>query len=1000
MAADRLHLGGTPHSLARAIRMVLERATFASGSAFCAALALSPLAQGQDAPGNASDGSEVETEIVVTGRRAALENATERKRASESIIDSVVADEAGMLPDNSITEVLQRVSGVTVVRFASLGDPDHFSAEGSGVQVRGLSGVAGRLNGREVFSASGGRGLSWGDVTPELMQAVDVYKTATANLIEGGTGGQIDLRTKMPFDLKDDFTLNASANINYGDLSKQYKPGASVLLSDTWDVGNGRFGVLLDVAYNEYASNADFFRMEPFYRTRVGDQDRFIPGGYDFGNDSFERERQGVYLGVQWAPTESFTLSQTVFYSKYDEERSGNGIFATSQTLAVDPATSTFDDDGFLVTSDNVYQRNTTNFQPSGAVILAGGATGVAITQSITRDISTEFVWTASERLGVKGALQWVDSSWDRWSYDMFPQVRFPTSFGIDLTGDFPHVRLPSGPNDLANPAVSTWNAVMDNLQDNQGDMFAANLDFDFSLSEEAFFRSVGFGARYADRTEVDTNAGYNWTALCAGWNGCPVRSLATARPGDTELVAWDDFFRGDIDLPGAVVMPSMTAVSRFDPYGDHALYGGTPGDAFRFIPTDTTESTTTNTAVYALIRFDGGERRLFGMSYGGNVGLRAVRIENTSEGFFRPSGSTFARDGVLTQIGSTAYPLSGGTETTRVLPSVNLTFSPADTMKLRLAYNVTMDQPSFNALRANGTAGVNTVTYNPAIHPVPVPPATTNTGVFNYFTVDSGNPRLKPVISHNSDVSFEWYQSRALSAHVSLFHKSIDNWLTYGQQTEPYAIEFVLPTPQTVIEPAQVTNVKNATKAARVQGFEVGGRVFFDELPGIWSGFGLEANYTLVDSKNPGDQYFDIDGIARDDAPVQGLSKHNYNLTGMYERGPISVRLAWSWRSKYLQSTNSNGTNGSYRYYPVAGPQAVSVFKDIALPVYGGSYGQLDFGTTWRPSEKLSMSVELSNLTNEITHTLQGGYAGGAQNIRSWYVADRRANVSVRVNF
>ena len=43
-----------------------------------------------------------------------------------------------MLPDNSIAEVLQRVSGVTIVRFSALGDPDHFSAEGSGVQVRGF----------------------------------------------------------------------------------------------------------------------------------------------------------------------------------------------------------------------------------------------------------------------------------------------------------------------------------------------------------------------------------------------------------------------------------------------------------------------------------------------------------------------------------------------------------------------------------------------------------------------------------------------------------------------------------------------------------------------------------------------------------------------------------------------------------------------------------------------------------------------------------------------
>jgi outer membrane receptor for ferrienterochelin and colicin len=103
--------------------------------------------------------------IVVTGRSAALESAENRKKNAATIVDSVVADDAGKLPDNSITEVLQRVPGVTIVRFAAI-NPDHYSVEGSGIQIRGLSGVASRLNGREIFSANGGRSLLWGDVTP------------------------------------------------------------------------------------------------------------------------------------------------------------------------------------------------------------------------------------------------------------------------------------------------------------------------------------------------------------------------------------------------------------------------------------------------------------------------------------------------------------------------------------------------------------------------------------------------------------------------------------------------------------------------------------------------------------------------------------------------------------------------------------------------------------------------------------------------------------------
>jgi iron complex outermembrane recepter protein len=970
-------------SIARAVRAALHVGNVATASIIAMAVASPITARAAD------DNLE---QVVVTARRQALENAADRKRESESIVDSIVADEAGMLPDNSMTEVLQRVSGVSIVRFSALGDPDHFSAEGSGVQVRGLSGVAGRLNGREVFSASGGRGLSWGDVTPELMQAVDVYKAATADLIEGGTGGQIDLRTKRPFDLNGDFNVSLSANVNYGDLADETSPGGSMLVSDTWDIGDGKFGILADIAYNEYSSNADFFRMEPFQRTRIGNEDRFIPAGYTFGNDAYDRERRGAYLAMQWAPSDTLTFTQMVFYSKYDETRTGNGLFSTSQTLAVDPATSEFNSGGFLVRSDNVFQRNTNTFQPSGGSINSGGNTGVAYVDSDTLDLSTEFRWEATQRLAVSGAVQWVKSTSGRRSYDTFPSIQFPTSFSVDLRGDLPQVYLPAGPNNLVNPATTNMSAVMDNLQDNEGDLFAANLDFNFDLSDDGFFRSLGAGVRYGDRSETDLNSGFNWTAFGQGWNGSPVVPFSQSQPGDTELVEWDDFFRGDLNLPGAVLMPSFAMTRRMDAIRDHEVYGGTPGDAFIFKPWDTTKSSTETTAAYLLTRFDSGERNILGMQLKGNVGARVVQFENTSEGFFTQDGKAFQRDGVNYAIAGGVAAVGGSTKTTRVLPSINLNFLPTDTVQLRLAYNVTLDQPSFTALRASGTLGVVTEDA-PRTDP---PPAVQPLPIFQRFTTDSGNPFLKPVISHNSDVSVEWYPDRSLTAHVALFHKSIDNWITYGAVRQPVQLVYVAPTAGVVSDVAEGSNYANATEEATVKGVEFGGRMFFDRLPAPWDGLGIEANYTYIDSKNPGDVYFDIDGIKHDDAPVQGLSKNNYNVTAMYERGPVSVRLAWSWRSEYLQSTNSNGTNGSYNYFSAPG---VSTNSDIALPVYGDDYGQLDFGSTWRPNEKLALSLELQNVTNEITRTLMGGYPGGTT-IRSWFVSDRRLNLSARYNF
>lgn len=497
------------------------------------------------APATAAPASgDVET-IVVSARREAIQNATERKKNAESIVDSVVADDAGMLPDNSITEVLQRVSGVTISRF---NDADHFSTEGNGIQVRGMSGVAARLNGREIFSANGGNGLSWGDVTPELMAAVDIYKSPTADQIEGGLGGQIDLRTKMPFDYDQGLQLNGSAEVNYGDMADATNPNVSGLISNRWDTGLGEFGFLVDLSYSKLTQRANFLRMEPFYRTSLPDgsggyMDRFIPGGFDYGYDEFERVRQGAYVGLQWKPTENLSLSQTAFYSRHETTSNGMGVFATSKQgfwayadwgggpqffggaadggtdgLAVDPAASTFDENGVLLTAPQVFVRNPNTWEPAGG-IQTGGNSSFGKGESWTRELSTSFEWQPIDRLMVKGAAQFVRSEVDSRGYDVFPAMNLPGSYSLDLTGEFPQIAFTSAPS-VEDPVNTRWQAHMPNRQFNKGDMDAYNLDAEFSISEEGFFRSVRAGVRHADRQENDSGY-YGWTNLCAGWDGC-----------------------------------------------------------------------------------------------------------------------------------------------------------------------------------------------------------------------------------------------------------------------------------------------------------------------------------------------------------------------------------------------------------------------------------------------------------------------------------------------
>ena len=143
------------------------------------------------------DGTEV---IEVRGVRGNMISAQAMKMSSDTVLDAISADDMGSLPDRSVLEAISRLPGVAIERFAAADDPDHFGVEGGGVVVRGLTQVRSEFNHRDSFSADSGRGLSFEDVSPELMGSVEVYKNQTADMIEGGIAGVVSLNTRKPFD--------------------------------------------------------------------------------------------------------------------------------------------------------------------------------------------------------------------------------------------------------------------------------------------------------------------------------------------------------------------------------------------------------------------------------------------------------------------------------------------------------------------------------------------------------------------------------------------------------------------------------------------------------------------------------------------------------------------------------------------------------------------------------------------------------------------------------
>ncbi|HTM80709.1 TonB-dependent receptor [Asticcacaulis sp.] len=292
----------------------------------------------------ATDDAAVAQEVVVVGVRRSLKTAQDIKKNADTIVDSITATDIGSFPDKSVAEALQRVAGITVTRFAAATDTAHFSAEPSGVLVRGLQQVRSEFNGRDVFSANSSRGLSWGDVSPELMAGVDTYKNQTADLIEGGIAGSINLRTRLPFDSKGQL-IALSVDESYGDLAKQWTPSVSAIYSNRWDTELGEFGLMINAAHSDIATTSQgiqYGRIGIFCTDRPDLTDPTTCNENQFGNDNndaaqhnfayipvtttmrdtnFDRTRNGISAAAQWESKDKSLLATLQYNtSSYENE--------------------------------------------------------------------------------------------------------------------------------------------------------------------------------------------------------------------------------------------------------------------------------------------------------------------------------------------------------------------------------------------------------------------------------------------------------------------------------------------------------------------------------------------------------------------------------------------------------------------------------------------------------------------------------------------------------
>jgi iron complex outermembrane recepter protein len=607
-------------------------------------------------------------EVVVTGVRASLRSAQQRKENASQIVDSIVAEDIGKLPDQNTTDALQRVTGVQIER-------DY--GEGSSVYVRGLSQVETTLNGREIFTAQGTRGLNLQDIPAELLAGIDVYKSPSANLLEGGLGGTIDLRTRKPFDFTG-LTISGSAKGNYSDLVDKVKPSVSGLIADRWNTGIGEIGALLSVSYQERAFRADLISTgTPASSTTIVPGRTVIApnGAYDvtpFG----DRKRLGIDGSIQWRPAQNVELYLEGHYAKFDNPNDNYGASVSTAGLTAQPgATVAANGDVTNVTYNNApdtvlsyaYDTHDKMYQ------IAGGGKWSEGRVTLSTDISYT---KATGNAIFNGAF--TANTIPTFSQNVLAFV--PTS---DVHG-----------YDLVAPANNVFSFLSYSDTENRADEFAGKLDGTWNI-DAGFLRGLDFGLRYADRT-----AGSVQNSFYLG-NTIP----ATAIPSLTAANPASDFFR-KVDSSDPLLGPFLVIpvpllrdhLTQVQTTLGFSATAATPGPLTEY---NVSEKTYT---AYGMLRF-GQPSTLVD----GNIGLRFIHTHEVLAGNQSVSGGGVAPIGVDSSYNDW-------------LPQVNVRFNFTQKLKLRLAASKAVTRPNFsdlsptltlNSVQGNGSAG------NPYLKPL-----------------------------------------------------------------------------------------------------------------------------------------------------------------------------------------------------------------------------------------------------------------------------------------
>jgi TonB-dependent receptor len=846
--------------------------------------------------------------------------------AQEAAPDSTVVQVSGVRKAAQSAQTIKRnaddvVDSIVAEEAGKFPDKNVAEVLGrvSGVQIRREFGEANSIIVRGLpglvtllngreVYTSNGRSLYLADIPTTMLQRIDVYKTQSADMVEGGTAGVIDVRTARPFDFKG-FTANVNGRVEQRDKSKTKDPQLSGMLSHRWKGDFGEFGMLAGLSYQKGNYHDEVTWNSPPDRNVTTDP--AITGPFDLGHVNYqgERRRWAGNWALQWRPSRDVELFAEGWSTRIDHD-------AERQ---------------FFLGNLGWYAQP---WLPNGEIDWGGGirtnpkytlfpGTSQIDTVSGTRPAGNYHIFTLSSNQsprddseGHQGA---VGARWN-----VTPDLRVSTELARTTTRwqqEFPIMELLADPPSITGKTFVNGGAWFDypgyNMMDPNNYRLSAFIDnWQASSGQSTDWRADATWNNGEENFLRELSGGVRLAERKASYQHESMNFL----PPNASLPA-------PASVPG-LVCPSMRLANDYgmrqwlvvcDDY-QHAnidatrkLYGRNGRTAPD--PYSLYRNSEDTTAFYGKTRFG---FQLGAVPVEGTAGLRVVRTEMNVNGFSNVNGQPVAVNRKSTD--------------TDYLPNL--------TLKALLTKDLI---GRFNAGKAVQRA--NFGDFNPGESLGATP---NSQGIYEG---NGGNPDLKPIVGKNLDVALEWYFAPTGSLTTTLFNHKFENYVI-----RRVAMETIDGKPYRMDRPRNINE-------GELKGVELGYRQFYDFLPGWLSGFGLEANYTYMEG------HLLEDGKRN---PFVGMSKNAYNVVALYERGPWSARLAYNYRSKFVDAYN----------YRALG------FDLVVEPIKTA-----DASISYRVNENVGVTLDVENLTDR----KYNDYHGIASNPRDVRRYDRVVGLSLR---